>query len=598
LVCRLIRGKAVLEGEFSNEEITKHNLDGYNVYYLPNPPTTEFTHPINGSHITEFTWCFVDFDLKTQTYPNKESFYEAIGTSGISPCKIVDSGNGVHVYWKISNLDAISYLSFQRRLCRLFNTDEAVGKIMQLMRLPGTLNTKSEPYKECLILYENADLEYTSEEFNKLLPPLLEEDKAYCQRHYNQTYNLNDKNSVSDTLPPEFGKLLKSNKEVKELFTGTTNDRSKSDYRLAHIMYSTGFTKDQAMSVLVNCAKALERAPAHRISYAQNIVEKIWTYEETGYLDSPTVKDILSKGDDTVKGIRFPCNKIIDDTVHGFRLGQVIGIIGGAGVGKTTLTLNTFLWFAESNPEYHHFFFSLEQPAGEIANRIKTICQGNDRMFDKIHIISNYDSNGDFKHFSMDSIEKHLSDHQKNTGNKIGAVVVDHIGVLSKSDKNGEMEGLIGVCKRMKSVAQKINCMIVMLSQAPREKAGAGDLELGKDAAYGTVFFESFCDYCICLWQPLKRVYDQGAPTVMAIKFAKIRHKKQNFDNIKEDVCYQLYFDPKTELLRELTQEEETAAKFFLNVATNQRKLDRKTDLVPYKSRRIDEPKTSGNRHN
>lgn len=73
----------------------------------------------------------------------------------------------------------------------------------------------------------------------------------------------------------------------------------------------------------------------------------------------------------------------------------------------------------------------------------------------------------------------------------------------------------------------------------------------------------------------------------MAIKFAKIRHKKQGQDRIQEDVCYQLFFDPQTELLRELTQDEEQSAKYFLAQATSLRKADRKTDLVPYQSRRV-----------
>jgi len=189
----------------------------------------------------------------------------------------------------------------------------------------------------------------------------------------------------------------------------------------------------------------------------------------------------------------------------------------------------------------------------------------------------------------MDSIQTHLLKFTEKTGNKVGTAVVDHIGVLSKSDKNGEMDGLIGVCKKMKQVAVKVNCMLIMLSQAPREKAGVGDLELNKDAAFGTVFFESFVDYCLCLWQPLKRVYKDGAPTIMAFKFAKIRHKKQGIDRIHEDTCYQVFFDPKTELLRELTQDEETSAKFFMNLALNERKRDKKTDLVPYESRRVEE---------
>ena len=594
-----LKKQKVLEGEFSDEDIIKYNQEGYNIYYLPNHPKVYQRGVIlDGTHIDVFDWCFVDFDCKSGNYDSKDSFIDAVIATSIIPTKVIDSGNGIHAYWRVTNLDAMSYLRIQRRLLRLLRTDEAVSKIFQLMRLPGTLNTKIQGNPvNCVELYQN-DTQYSCEELDKLLPPITKEDEDYCQRHYNMTYGVGDSLEVSGELPLKFGKLLKDSKEVKELWTGDTDDRSKNDYRLGHLMFANGFTKEEACNVLVNTAKALQRSPAHRQSYANNIVDKIWVFElESGEVDD-TVRGILSKGDDTVKGIRFPCDRIIDDTIHGFRLGQVIGIIGGSGVGKTTLTLNTFLWFAKANPEYHHFFFSLEQPPGEIAARIKTICQGDERLFDKIHIVSNYEEDGTFRHFSMDSIQDHLTKFTEKTGHKVGAAVIDHIGVLSKSDKNGEMDGLIGVCKRMKAVAVKVNCMLIMLSQAPREKAGIGDLELNKDAAFGTVFFESFVDYCICLWQPLKRAYEQGAPTIMAFKFAKIRHKKQGKDRIQEDTCYQLFFDPETELLREMTQAEEVAAKFYLGVATNLRKHDRKVDLVPYKSRRVEDkndPRTDSN---
>ena len=47
-----------------------------------------------------------------------------------------------------------------------------------------------------------------------------------------------------------------------------------------------------------------------------------------------------------------------------------------------------------------------------------------------------------------------------------------------------------------------------------------------------------------------------------------------------------MYFDPETHLLREVTQEEETAFKFFVNLATNKRKQDRKTEIGSYISTR------------
>lgn len=53
---------------------------------------------------------------------------------------------------------------------------------------------------------------------------------------------------------------------------------------------------------------------------------------------------------------------------------------------------------------------------------------------------------------------------------------------------------------------------------------------------------------------------------------------------MQEDVCYSLFFDPRTEMLRELTQEQTKGLDFWVNLATNKRKADRKTDVVVYQS--------------
>lgn len=597
-LCRLIAPKwleelgvtKVLEGEFSGAEISSLNNKGYNVYYLPNHPKDyDRGVTLNGTHIDVFTTVFVDYDCKDGMYSSKDEFIEAIGVSGISPSRIVDSGNGVHVYWKVSNLDAMSYLRFQRRLMRLFNTDEAVGQLFQLMRLPGTMNTKKKPYVECIQLYENA-IQYTCEELDALLPPIALEDEKYCKDHYNRTWGINQENvNIDDSIPVKFGELIHSNQEVKELWAGTTDDRSKSDYRLGHLMFANGFTKDEALSVLVNSAKALQRAPIHRSNYAQNIVDKIWTYElsETKELEplSRSVKDILSRPSDTLKGQPFRCHPRIDNTVHGFRLGQVIGLVAGSGVGKTAFALNMFRWFVQDNPEYHHFFIPLEQPAGEIAERWKTMCGEDTSLHEKVHVISNYADDGSFRHLSFGEIREYIKKFQEAKNIKVGCVVIDHIGALKKKGKDGENQDLMTICHEMKAFAIETNTLLVMQSQSSREKAGIGDLELNKDAAYGTVYFESYCDYLITLWQPLKRCHSEEAcPTVTAFKYCKIRHKKGKLDVIQEDVPYYMAFDPITERMQDMTQDQETSFNYFLPKATNKRKSDRKTELLSYKS--------------
>lgn len=584
--------KRVLEGEFTDEQLADFNSEYYNIYYLPNYPSVyDPTITVDGSHIDTFEYVFVDMDLKDNKYPDKESFVERVLSYDLEPTFIVDSGNGVHAYYRVTDLTPMTYLKIQRRLTRLFDTDEAVAKIYQLMRVPGTVNTKhKDKFGLCERIYQG-EATYTSEQLDSVLPPLTFQDEAYCKDHYNKTYNMEDKNvKIDDKIPLKFAQLIKSNEEVRNIWSGNTDDRSKGDYRLGHIMFAAGLTKQEALSVLVNCAKALQRAPKHRISYASNIVDNIWTFEETTDKNSlglsQSVTQILSRAGDTLKGTRFPCWSYIDATHHGFRLGQVIGLVAGSGVGKTAMALNMFLGFVQNNPDYDHFFVPLEQPANEIADRWKTMCQGKEHLYEKVHVISNYDDSGSFRHLSLGEIKDYILKFQEVTGRKVGAVVIDHIGALKKKGKEGENQDLMDICHSMKAFAIQTNTMVVMQSQSSREKAGIGDLELNKDAAYGTVYFESYCDFLVTIWQPLKRCYaEEGCPTVTAFKFCKIRHKKAGLDLIKEDVPYLLYFDSNNEYLRELTQLEEKSFKFFNNKATNKRKLDRKVDVLEYNSR-------------
>lgn len=597
--------KPIMEGEFTGEQINQYNKEGYNVYYLPNHPKVYVKGTtVDGTHIDAWDWVMCDFDLKDKAYPSKDAFIEALLESRVTPTTIVDSGNGIHAYWKVSNLDPMSYLRFCRRLIRRFNTDDTIATLYRLMRTPGTINTKvKDKPVECFLLTDTGT-EYTCEELDKLLPPITVDDEKYCIDHYERTHNINQ-TVVDDTLPPKFGKLLRDSSEVKDIWTGDSDDRSKSDYRLGHLMFANGFAKEEAASVLVNSAKALQRAPVHRQSYATNIVDKIWTFELTDNKDlldlSSSVKDILKRSGTTLKGTRFKCHRRIDNTKHGYRLGHVLGLVAGSGVGKTAFTLNKFRWFAQENPDYHHFFIPLEEPGNSIADRWHKMCGNDTSLHDKVHILSNYNEDGSFRHLAFDDIREYIEKFQRVTGNKVGCIVIDHIGALKKKGKDGENQDLMDICHAMKAFAVQTNTFLIMQSQSSREKAGIGDLELNKDAAYGTVYFESYCDYLVTLWQPVKRCHsEQACPTVTAFKFCKIRHKNTKHDIIQEDVPYYMFFDSDTEQMRDMSQDEKTSFDFFLPKATNKRKADRKTELVQYQSvlyKESDAATTDSNRH-
>ena len=75
------------------------------------------------------------------------------------------------------------------------------------------------------------------------------------------------------------------------------------------------------------------------------------------------------------------------------------------------------------------------------------------------------------KHVPLADIESYILKLQKTSGVKVGCVVIDHIGVLKKKNKDGENQGLIDICLQMKAVAKNTNTFMVMQSQTNRQKA-------------------------------------------------------------------------------------------------------------------------------
>ncbi len=571
--------------DLSEDEISQLNDLGYNIYYFPNHPSVEMDRFIEAADVDVFNFVFVDMDLKDKHWPSKEAFYDELKKFPLQPTCVVDSGNGVHAYWRVIDLDAMSFLRLQRRLCRHLTTDHAVSKLNQLMRVPGTMNTKNpdrNQWIECQII-DGSDKEYMCEQLDRALIKITMEDEEYCQRTYDSAYNPQKVASEIEDLPQRWFKFAKKGSEAYKIFYGTPKDRSAADYRLAHLLLADGFTKEEALAVLANTSKASERSSTHRYNYANNILDKMWeeVVEKQGTANKVKgykVSDLLDDNDDDeFEGTPFRCDDMFDATQCGFRLGHVLGLVGGAGSGKTAVSLNYFYHFVKQNPQYSHIIFTLEQPKKEIAKRWKKITGGNKAMYGNVIIVDNYNDDGTYRNLSLDDCEEFVKEQQAG-GLSIGAAMIDHIGVLRQENKNGEREGLIDICTKMKAMAVNCNVLLIMQSQTSREKAKAGDIELNKDAAYGTTNFEWFVDWLVTIWQPLKRVYKEAPHmTVTCFKYCKIRHKHPK-DKILEDTIYALKFDAATEQLRRLHSDERDAFDFYAQRASAERARDREKD--------------------
>jgi len=603
-----IKGPDVLEGfNYSNEFLNEKNQQGYNIYFFPNHPSKDVyldgIKHLSGKHIDTFNFIFVDMDLKDEVYASKEDFVEKLISFPIKPTMVVNSGNGIHAYWKIENLTRDSYVIAQLALINYFKTDESVFTVLQLMRLPGCLNTKKHgAYIQTSIIEEvSSGKVYKYEELPNDIFNMPEEAIVRGQNHLAK---LDGKIKVDlpqfvnlEEIPDKFLVFIDDpkNSVVKNIFNNprsyaTNGDRSSADMALANILLKAGFNKKEALAVLSNTEKAISRGP-HRTYYANLTVSKVYDRELDKKFKS--VGDTLRRDSDNTRKLGAPVRGTwyFDYDVLGepWRKKEVLGLIAGTGVGKTTVTLKWIKDSIENNPQNDDIFIfiSLEMAEAEIVKKWIALVGATSKLADRLYVVGNEDDKGDPRNIGLQEVVEIAQEIKKLTGKNIGILAIDHIGILQRHidtrkkytfSINSEpgagwsdirMLSLNTVATQMKSLAKILDTYVIVLTQTTKGK-GAGDLPIDKDGAYGISQYENIMDRIITIWQPLMYVQSQTTNYFLAWQYVKIR-SKSNADRIK---CYEpklLTYIMQTGDLRITTQEEYTEFQRVLPLAVEAR---------------------------
>ena len=161
------------------------SLNGkYNVYFglcpLSNRPPRGRG---NESDVGLLTCFWADLDVASEGHkapkgiarkeypPTKAAARDLLHEFGLAPTIVVDSGNGLHAYWVLrepikladGNRGAVKGVSMavsQKLLIKStiagYSCDQ-VGDLARIFRVPGTLNIKTDPPKECRII-ESSDI--------------------------------------------------------------------------------------------------------------------------------------------------------------------------------------------------------------------------------------------------------------------------------------------------------------------------------------------------------------------------------------------------------------------------------------------------------
>lgn len=128
------------------------------------------------SRIRYITALWAGVDLGPNGYSGNETYFDgpsnaakAVRSFPLPPSIIVESGNGMHLYWLFDDVMEITdprWVEYQlRRINRYFQCRSEV-KIDSVMRLPGTFNSRTTGRpRPCDVKYLNTDFRYTPEDF-------------------------------------------------------------------------------------------------------------------------------------------------------------------------------------------------------------------------------------------------------------------------------------------------------------------------------------------------------------------------------------------------------------------------------------------------
>lgn len=584
------------EGEFSEQEIKEKNEAGFNVYFFPNYPSEmpEEVKYARGEHIDVFNFVFVDMDLKQGIYKTKEEFYDRLAKFPLLPTQVNDSGNGVHAYWAVDNLTRETFILLQRVLIKEFNTDPAIWTVKQIMRVPDTFNTKDpENYKKVKTVSSTGE-SYMAEDLFKVLPQPDAEDEKKMRRHLNMIDGIGTVEDMEDLnieeVPEQFIKDMDKDQELNGLFndpTGFKGDRSSADMSLANKLYSKGYNRKDAEKIIQNTQKARSRDAASRVQYARDTVEKVFKdrpkFIVPNLLEMTQMKDGYKLGD-PINGPTF-----MDAAEEPWRRGEVLGLVGGTGMGKTTLTLKLLREILMNNDQGIVIFFSLEMSTAQVKRRWERLTKNQPDITRRVFVVSNDAVDGNINNIGLQEIVYYTRDISRSEGQDVICVVIDHMGELSnlvdtrkepsfnaKGDIEGGFDpvkklGYQNLCSKVKDLAKILNTFVIMQSQTRREYDTVGDVTLYKDAAFGASNFEKMVHWMITFWQPLMRLYSETSLRVTAWQYCKIREQSDN-DRVKVLDPRLLNFDMKTGDYRALTPAEEEEFNLLYPKAVAKRK--------------------------
>lgn len=198
----------------------------------------------------------------------------------------------------------------------------------------------------------------------------------------------------------------------------------------------------------------------------------------------------------------------LDAAMGGIRMGEVCGLLGRPGIGKTVLLTVVARAMAAVTG---HVFFSLEMPASQIVGRLKQnlynvgrheaeertkhglIDEGLYlRTFDQLVIV-------DTPGLTVAEMGRRVRQIQKGPLRNvpIRLVTIDHLGLIGGDRALSTYDRVSVQAREIKELAKRLECAVLLAVQVNREAGGDGSRELGLGSARDSGVVEEAMDYMV-----------------------------------------------------------------------------------------------------
>lgn len=261
----------------------------------------------------------------------------------------------------------------------------------------------------------------------------------------------------------------------------------------------------------------------------------------------------------------------LDGLEHKWQTGEMLGILSGPGVGKTSLSLHIAKEVLLNNSEDSYVaFISLEMEYSEIMEKWLKVTTDNPEIRGNLIIVDNYNEDGTCKSMTVADIKLDLKIIQENIQGKIKVVILDHLHEINNQGQSDYNK----VCEELRNMTKELEVFTIVQSQTTKEK-GLGDVPVPRNGCYGTSRFENLMTYIVTIFQPLRRVQNECNLPALGWQYCKIRFKSKN-DRIKEEVNYVKKFNFDKEDLENLTPNEVTEFSMYYEKVLELRESEEK----------------------